>query len=451
MLAQSVASVGKDQLHARYSTGGAALFVSGPGGDIESYTNIVVAKAGGGCYDAGVGTSYATPIVAGVIALCLEVNPSLTWRDVQGIIATTSQKVDEDNPSWTTNGAGLHHSYLYGFGVVDANAAVNAASTWTNYSPEGQRIGESSQINLAIPDFPGGPVESVITIVADATFITESAVVYLDLQHSTRGDLDLMLVSPNGTESLLAPGQRPENTQSSERWKLMTVRNWGEAAGGDWTLRIVDLSAGDLVECANVDAWSAVIDGAAYQCNFFENSESCLNGGQGPGFNATFAGYSGLSDPLLADLSGLTPDQACCECGGGEEVPNVDDVLFSWRLAVYGHTVVAPDTVPTPPAPAPQPVAPSTPTPVATPVLAPQPAPAAPTPATTPTTTSAPQAAAPSAPTPAPAPFVPLSPIPPSFSPSMRTDPQAIGDSGATNSFATFAASFVVLLMLLQL
>lgn len=122
-------AVDKDGMHASYSTNGAPLFVSAPGGGVNFYTNNVVALAGGGCWDAGVGTSYATPIVAGVVALMLQVNPDLTWRDVQGVLASTSQKVQPSDPSWSTNAAGFHHSYLYGFGVVDAGAAVKASKS----------------------------------------------------------------------------------------------------------------------------------------------------------------------------------------------------------------------------------------------------------------------------------------------------------------------------------
>lgn len=96
----------------------------------------MVANAGGGCADAGVGTSYACPVVSGVVALMLEANPELGWRDVQGIFASTSQKTDSTDESWTTNAAGFNHSYKYGFGLVDAYAAVTKGETWKNYGVE---------------------------------------------------------------------------------------------------------------------------------------------------------------------------------------------------------------------------------------------------------------------------------------------------------------------------
>ena len=42
------------------------------------------------------GTSSATPVTSGSLALILEANPNLTWRDVKYIIAKTATKVDPE-------------------------------------------------------------------------------------------------------------------------------------------------------------------------------------------------------------------------------------------------------------------------------------------------------------------------------------------------------------------
>jgi subtilisin family serine protease len=79
------------------------------------------------------GASPAAPLVSGVIALMLEANPNLTTRDVEHILAKTSQRNDpngtntEGKPKWMQNKAGLLVSYEYGFGAIDAAAAVQAA------------------------------------------------------------------------------------------------------------------------------------------------------------------------------------------------------------------------------------------------------------------------------------------------------------------------------------
>jgi kexin len=81
------------------------------------------------------GTSSATPLAAGIVALMLQANPDLTWRDVRAILALTARQNDPSSPGWTTNGAGRPIHYHYGFGRVDAQAAVSAALSWTNLAP----------------------------------------------------------------------------------------------------------------------------------------------------------------------------------------------------------------------------------------------------------------------------------------------------------------------------
>ena len=111
----AVGALGKDGLRASYSAAGASLFVSAPGGDYEYMSNHMVAVAGGGCSSSGIGTSFSCPVVSGVIALMLEANSLLTWRDVQGIIAMTSRPVYStisEDKTITVNGAGLWHSNL---------------------------------------------------------------------------------------------------------------------------------------------------------------------------------------------------------------------------------------------------------------------------------------------------------------------------------------------------
>ena len=89
----------------------------------------------------------------------LEANPELGWRDVQTILAASARHIGAIsaprlvsletrpwtfNKATTWNGGGYHFSYDYGFGLVDALAAVRLAETWTaqstsaNEKPDGQ-------------------------------------------------------------------------------------------------------------------------------------------------------------------------------------------------------------------------------------------------------------------------------------------------------------------------
>ena len=59
-------------------------------------------------------------------------SPNITWRDVQYLIAYTSNSDILHNGEWTTNGAGLPVSHKFGFGAIDAEAMVTRARRWTN-------------------------------------------------------------------------------------------------------------------------------------------------------------------------------------------------------------------------------------------------------------------------------------------------------------------------------
>ena len=63
-------------------------------------------------------------------------SPSLTWRDVQYLIAYTSNRDSLSSGVWSTNGAGLRVSHKFGFGAIDAEAMVTRAKRWINVPPQ---------------------------------------------------------------------------------------------------------------------------------------------------------------------------------------------------------------------------------------------------------------------------------------------------------------------------
>ena len=77
------------------------------------------------------GTSSACPHVAGVAALVLSVNPNLTALQVRNVIESTAQKIGGYNYQGVSGRAnGTWHEEM-GYGLVDAYAAVRAASAAT--------------------------------------------------------------------------------------------------------------------------------------------------------------------------------------------------------------------------------------------------------------------------------------------------------------------------------
>ena len=359
----NVGAVGKDGVVSTYSARGTGLFVVGPGGDSESWSNHVVALNGGGCKDAGQGTSYATPAVSGVIALILEANGNLTYRDVQGIVATTSQRVNPDDSSWVVNAAGIAHSDEYGFGLIDAGVAVAAAQTWQLYATEQMVVARSGNITLDIPEYTpeSDPLTSSVTMVASDSFSIEGVYLYIKLTHSTRGDLQITLTSPSGTQSIVHPWGRPENGNSDGFWKFTTWKNYGEDASGEWTLSIEDRKAGDYKDCFDNNDYLALFtftDGSSelLSCEILDSLDFCQTGGTELfGVNLT-----GPNDPSLVGIDGQTPAEACCSCNGGIPASSIPDVLEEWYVVAYGHEVQG---SPAPTTSVPATLAPSSPAP----------------------------------------------------------------------------------------
>ena len=308
----TVGATDKLGLHSYYSTTGSSLFISAPGGDATQHSNSWhVAATGGGCAEQGQGTSYACPVVSGVVALMLQANPLLGWRDVQGILAATTSRNDPTSSLWTTNAAGFIHNIKYGFGMVDAGAAVAAALSWTNWGIERRIIASSSQ-QLTVP-YDGSTLSTSVTVGAQSqAWAIEWIEIFLNLDHSSRGDLQLELTSPSGTHSVLTPGPRPEtsnppvegcsaaadtcatkndgvcdnpldcecdyddclaanwvgaNGQPSLymprfNWKMTSVRSWGESPVGTWTLAIRDrrIANGPNVD-STLHSWNLLIYG----------------------------------------------------------------------------------------------------------------------------------------------------------------------------------------------
>ncbi len=128
------ASTDKRRL-ARYSNTGKQVSVVAPssGGVLDIYTTDVSTKNRGfnlGNEETGGknglftnefgGTSSATPLAAGVAGLVLSVHPGLTREELKGVLESTADKIG--------SGYKKGHSKRYGYGRVNASAAVRKAA-----------------------------------------------------------------------------------------------------------------------------------------------------------------------------------------------------------------------------------------------------------------------------------------------------------------------------------
>nr|XP_009679865.1 PREDICTED: proprotein convertase subtilisin/kexin type 6 [Struthio camelus australis] len=206
---------------------------------------IVTADLRHRCTDGHTGTSVSAPMVAGIIALALEANPLLTWRDVQHLLVKTSRPVHLRAADWKTNGAGHKVSHLYGFGLVDAEAIVMEAKKWKSVPPQHVCVGSLDRVPKYIR---ADHVVRATTLASACADHYDQHVVYLEhvvvrvtISHPRRGDLQISLISPAGTRSqLLARRVFDHSNEGFKGWEFMTVHCWGEKAAGEWTLEIHD-------------------------------------------------------------------------------------------------------------------------------------------------------------------------------------------------------------------
>jgi subtilisin-like proprotein convertase family protein len=194
------------------------------------------------------GTSAACPVVSGVVALMLEKNPDLGWRDVQEILIRSAKKVDSADADWVDNSAGFHFNHKYGAGLVDAAAAVALSSGWANLASQ------KSQSTTTTDEPIGAGATITCNFTVNGTALrTEHATLELSIADIPKGDLMITLTSPDGTESIFCE-PHSDTGNFFTNWKFMTVRNWGEGSNGTWTLSITNngvatgsLTAAELV------------------------------------------------------------------------------------------------------------------------------------------------------------------------------------------------------------
>lgn len=203
------------------------------------------------------GTSAATPLVSGVVALMLEVNPNLGWRDVQDILIRTARKNDPINGDWIENGAGLHFNHDFGAGLVDARAAVAASAARLPTAILAPAVRQKKLIlfrrnstdpaipNGLVPDGGGGSYLATFDFRDQDNLNLEHVEVNLTAITLNRSDLEIILISPNGTQSILQESDLDHKEQGIDNWTFTTVRNWGEDSAGTWLLRVTDRITGN--------------------------------------------------------------------------------------------------------------------------------------------------------------------------------------------------------------
>ncbi|MBT9386445.1 S8 family serine peptidase [Pseudooceanicola sp. CBS1P-1] len=241
---------------ASYSNWGHNILVAAPAAAVTSDMTGTAGYSSGDTLTTFGGTSAATPVVSGVAALMLEANRQLHWTDVQNILASSARQTGSDfgdgasgyevsswfsNGASTWNGGGMTYHVNYGYGMIDARAAVRMAEVWTLMSPGSGKV-QASQTVASIPDTPilledMGTAELSVTVEA-GDILLDHVYVEVDMKHTWIQDVTLVLYAPDGSEvDLLARDGR--NSYDAD-WTFGVTSLRGITQAGTWRLVATD-------------------------------------------------------------------------------------------------------------------------------------------------------------------------------------------------------------------
>ncbi|KAF1654439.1 Furin, partial [Aptenodytes patagonicus] len=266
------------------------------------------------CTESHTGTSASAPLAAGIIALALEANKNLTWRDMQHLVVQTSKPAHLNANDWVTNGVGRKVSHSYGYGLLDAGAMVSLAKNWTTVGPQRKCVIDV----LTEPKDIGKRLEvrrKVDACLGKANYISrlEHVQARLTLSYNRRGDLAIHLVSPMGTRStLLAARPHDFSADGFNDWAFMTTHSWDEDPSGEWVLEIENTS--DANNYGTLTKFTLVLYGTATDspslsnqlessgCKTLTPSQTCVGecgaSGEGTGVQAQVA-HPACTDPAF--------------------------------------------------------------------------------------------------------------------------------------------------------
>ena len=237
----AVAAVGRSGGKASYSNYGANVDVAAPGGDsgagILSTWNAGTSTPAGDNYGYMMGTSMATPHVAGVAALMLAKNPNLTPDEVEAKLKATARAFPA-----ACSGCGA--------GIVDAAAAVNAVSaTVTVAAPTQNEVESNNYISSAnAVSVSGTVVNGSLSSTTDTDYYVVQVPAGKTLtatltQGSSALDYDLYAYNAGGTQLALSTNGAgvsdavsTANTATTAQPRYIRVR-YHAGGAGKYTLK----------------------------------------------------------------------------------------------------------------------------------------------------------------------------------------------------------------------
>ena len=354
----AVAAHRHDGLLSSYSNTGSGLLISAPSDDYRELggagivTTDLLGDAGYNTYDDPGGdrddtdqfggTSAAAPVVTAAVALMLDANAGLGWRDVSAILASSAtmpvpfdqgvvlMEVSPDprgnvgdpfllnrNPfrvagkdaNW--NGGGHHYNFDYGFGALDVHAAVRMAEVWSLFGPAKTSANEvhvetatfdvgltsaatregGDPGNNFFRDFEGTPTSFSFTITDDIKLEHVDMVLtysgdtpfFEGASFSMEGDR-VKLIAPDGTTAFVDSTAVVASLDEGLQTFTFGFRNFaGTESAGEWTLQFEAGGVDLTVHNVKLDLYGSQItanDVFTYTDEFFAMTAADPEGGR---------------------------------------------------------------------------------------------------------------------------------------------------------------------------
>ena len=258
----AVCAVNDHDTRSSFSEMGANLWVCAPSNDLtDLHQGILTTENNDRLHDEEFGgTSAAAPVVSGVAALMRDANPGLTWRDLKLILAATARKNDPGNAGWVdgarkygSDSDRYHFNREYGFGMVDAGAAVDLAKRWITAPPLQESGASSGSIGRTIPAPSAAGAVTVSLTLSTGIRFTEFVEIEADFDHTSFRDMDIKLESPSGAVSKLAVPYDTRHLSDEQghtlyirldgAFRFGSARHLGEDPNGEWKLHLTDTIA----------------------------------------------------------------------------------------------------------------------------------------------------------------------------------------------------------------
>ncbi len=325
---------GPDGVASQYSNHGPYLLISAPSNDFlmlggtgqvttdllgeRGYNQAVNPEGATDYTDDFGGTSGATPVVSGVVALMLDANENLGWRDVRDILAASAKmpiafetgpvaftvanddrqvtlsmnesqfKLGGADANW--NGGTMHYSNDYGYGAVDAYGAARMAEVWSLFGPAktsaneahvtvetkvGVTADSTGNVNPGhlqiFNSFANTPVsfqfevkDSIDVEHVDLSLLfteltTTIAAGNTNSWNNALSNVQIKLIAPDGTEAFWASDRWYSEAPADDEFTFGLAGFHGVNSKGTWTLQFSTYGhTGKMSDAADAETWEAI-------------------------------------------------------------------------------------------------------------------------------------------------------------------------------------------------